>query len=96
MSVPSQTSEQTVRWNIKVSKETDVSLRALLGPQGLKKGGLSRFIEDAVRWRVFQSTVKDIKRRNAGIDPTALQGIVDEAVQEVREERRATRKRRHV
>ena len=33
--------EQAVRWNIKVSKETDLSLRTFLGAHGMKKGDLS-------------------------------------------------------
>ena len=49
--------EQAVRWNIKVSKETDLILRTFLGSQGMKKGDLSKFIEEAVRWRVFNKTV---------------------------------------
>jgi hypothetical protein len=31
----------------------------------MKKGDLSKFIEEAVRWRVFHRTVQDIKARNA-------------------------------
>jgi hypothetical protein len=80
---------RAVRWNIKVSKETDLSLRTFLGAQGMKKGDLSKFIEDAVRWRVFHRTVQDIKARNANTGPDELQRIVDEAVREVRAERRA-------
>ncbi len=86
--------EQAVRWNIKVSKETDLSLRTFLGAQGMKKGDLSKFIEDAVRWRVFHRTVQDIKSRNANNNPEELQGIVDEAVREVRTQRRSKRKGR--
>jgi hypothetical protein len=81
--------QEAVRWNIKVSKETDLTLRTFLGARGMKKGDLSKFIEDAVRWRVFQRTVEDIKARNAGADPEEIQRIVDEAVREVRAERRA-------
>ncbi len=81
--------EQAVRWNIKVSKETDLTLRTFLGAQGMKKGDLSKFIEEAVRWRVFHRTVQDIKARNADADPDELQRIVDDAVREVRAERRA-------
>ena len=40
---------ETVRWTIKVSPETDLSLRGFLGAQGMKKGDLSKFVEDAVR-----------------------------------------------
>jgi Ribbon-helix-helix domain len=84
--------EEAVRWNIKVSKETDLTLRTFLGSQGMKKGDLSKFIEEAVRWRVFHRTVQDIKTRNAGTDPNDLQSLVDEAVREVRAERRAKKK----
>jgi len=81
--------EQAVRWNIKVSKETDLALRTLLGSQGMKKGDLSKFIEDAVLWRVLQRTIQDVWARNADADPNEVQRIVDEAVSEVRAERRA-------
>lgn len=47
---------EAVRWNIKVSKETDLTLRTFLGARGAKKGDLSKFIEEAVRWRVFHRT----------------------------------------
>jgi len=78
--------EESVRWNIKVSKETDLTL---LGAHGMKKGDLSKFIEEAVRWRVFHRTVQDIKTRNADVDLEELQRIVDDAVHEVRAERRS-------
>ena len=79
--------EEAVRWNIKVSKETDLTLRTYLGAQGAKKGDLSKFIEEAVRWHVFHRTVQDIRERNAESDPEELQRIIDEAVSEVRAER---------
>ena len=81
--------EQAVRWNIKVSKDTDLTLRTFLGSKGMKKGDLSKFIEDAVRWRVLQRTIQDIRERNADADPDEIQRIVDEAVSEVRAERGA-------
>ena len=84
--------EQAVRWNIKVSKDTDLTLRTFLGSQGMKKGDLSKFIEDAVRWRVLQRTIQDIRERNADADPDEIQRIVDGAVSEVRAERRAKEK----
>jgi hypothetical protein len=84
--------KQTVRWNVKISKDTDLTLRTFLGARGMKKGDLSKFIEEAVRWRVLQCTVQDIKARNAGSDPSELQRMVDEAVGEVRAERRAKEK----
>jgi Ribbon-helix-helix domain len=80
--------EEAVRWNLKVSKETDLALRTFLGAQGMKKGDLSKFVEEAVRWRIFHRTVQDIKSRNADADPADLQRMIDEAVDEVRAERR--------
>jgi len=84
--------EQAVRWNIKVSKDTDLTLRTFLGSQGMKKGDLSKFIEDAVRWRVLQRTIEDIRERNAGADPDEVQRIVDEAVSEVRRTKKRAEK----
>jgi Ribbon-helix-helix domain len=84
--------QEAVRWTIKVSKDTDVTLRTYLGSRGMKKGDLSKFIEEAVRWRVLQRTVQDIWERNANADTDEVQRIVDEAVSEVRAERRTKRK----
>ncbi len=89
--MPNLIQEDAVRWNIKVSKETDLSVRTFLGAQGSKKGDLSKFIEDAVRWHVFHRTVQDIKSRNADRDEDELQAIIDEAVKELRSERAAKR-----
>lgn len=86
--------EQAVRWNIKVSKETDLSLRAYLGSQGAKKGDLSKFIEEAVRWRVFDRTVQGLKARNAATPTSELQRLIDGAVREVRNEKRAAGRRK--
>ena len=84
--------EEAVRWSITVSKDTDLTLRTFLGSQGMKKGDLSKFVEEAVNRRVLQCTVQDIWERNANADPDEVQRIVDEAVSEVRAERRAQHK----
>ena len=80
--------EETTRWNLKVSKEADLDVRTFLGSQGMKKGDLSKFIEDAVRRRVLQCTIQDIRARHTSADPDEIQRVVDEAVTEVRAERR--------
>ena len=84
--------EEAVRWNIKVSKETDLTLRTFLGSRGMKKGDLSKFIEEAVRWRVFHQTIQGLKAQNAAADPDELQAIIDDAVREVRAEHRSKHK----
>ena len=81
--------EEAVRWNIKVSRETDLTLRTFLGAHGMKKGDLSKFIEQAVRAHVLHRAVQDIKARNANTDPGELQSLIEDTVREVRAERRA-------
>lgn len=50
----------------------------------MKKGDLSRFIEEAVRWRVFEQAVAETKARNARVPPAAIESAVDEALAAVR------------
>ena|SRR5215475_13232895 len=77
--------EQAVRWNVKDSIDTDLTLRAFLGSQGMKKGNLSRLIEDAVsavacfsaRSKTFASAMLAPTRPRSG-------ACVGEAVSEVR------------
>jgi hypothetical protein len=77
--------EQAVCWSPKVSKETDLNLCTSLGT---KKRDLSKFVEDAVNRRVLECTVQEIRERNAHADPAEIQRIVEEAVSEVRADRR--------
>jgi hypothetical protein len=90
--------EEAVRWSIKVSRETDLTLRTYLGARGMKKGDLSKFIEEAVRWRILSRTVRDIKARNAKANVNDLQALIDGAAREVRAElrgeKRGTKKKR--
>ena len=79
--------QNAVRWSLVVSKETDISLRTYLAQQGMRKGDLSRFVEDAVRWRVLDRAAQDAKARNAQVPARRLEATIDEAVQAVRAER---------
>jgi len=65
------------RWNLKVSRETDVALRTLLATRGGKKGDLSRFVEEAVNREVLRETVRDIQTRNADLDPAEVIKLID-------------------
>ena len=88
---------EAVRWNIKVSKETDQSLRSFLDAQGMKKGDLSKFIEDAVLKQVFHRTIEDIHAHNRNVDPSEIEAEIEASIQEVRSEARdraQTRQRR--
>ena len=53
-----------IRWSVVVREDTDRALRSYLGTTGAKKGSLSRFVDEAVRARLFELTVDDVKERN--------------------------------
>lgn len=80
--------EDSVRWSITVSRETDIALREYLSQQGVKRTGLSKFIEEAVRWRVLEATVQRIRERNKDVPEEEIQTAIDEAVATVRIDRR--------
>ncbi len=83
---PKMPASTATRLTISWSKETDLALRSHLGARGLKKGALSAFIEDAVRWRLFEQAVETIKDRNASTDPDELAVLIDATVRDVRAE----------
>lgn len=72
------------RWSLSVSAETDASLREYLGAQGMKKGDLSRFVEEAVRWRMLDSTTEQIRLRNADMSEAQMQSLINQALDAVR------------
>lgn len=72
---------ETTRWNLVVSRETDEALRRVLAAEGLaRKGGLSRFVEDAVRGRILEVEADAAKRANAGRPEAEVADAVDEAL----------------
>jgi hypothetical protein len=54
----------------------------------LKKGDLSKFIEDAVRWRVFDQTLIETRAEFADLAPEALQDLISETTEAVRNDMR--------
>lgn len=70
------------RWNLIVSRETDVALRQFLASEGqARKGELWRFVEEAVRARIFELTAEEAKRQNAGLSADEITDIVNEALE---------------
>ncbi len=63
-----------------MSKDTDIAVRSFLAQRGMKKGDLSKFIEDAVKWRVFDRTIAEAREKFADIPPAALEALIDEAI----------------
>jgi hypothetical protein len=79
--------DNAIRWTVIVSRDTDMAVRTHLAQRGMKKGDLSRFIEDAVRRRVFEQTVDDVKARHREVDPGTLEEDIETALREARAER---------
>jgi hypothetical protein len=50
-----------------------LALRSYLGAQGMKKGDISKFIEEAVRWRIFHDTVQEARASFGHVPPDELQ-----------------------
>lgn len=84
----------TTRWTVTVSRETDISLRSFLAQRGLKKGDISKFIEEAVKWRVLDQTIAEARSKFADLPPDKLQALIEEATGQVRKEIAAERGQR--
>jgi hypothetical protein len=94
MTKPLTSEPETTRLTITWSKEADHALRTFLGSQGMKKGDLSKFIEEAVRWRIFHQTVREARAAFADISADELQKMIDESVEDVRAKRYRERAQR--
>jgi Ribbon-helix-helix domain len=74
----------TKRWNVAVSRSTDGMLREYLAKDGMRKGDLSRFVENAVCRHIMKLTDEQVERAkdansNLGEDDD-LSDIVKEVV----------------
>lgn len=76
----------TTRWTVSVSRDTDIAVRSFLAQRGMKKGDLSKFIEEAVRWRVFDQTLTDVRSKFADVPTEELEALIDDAVAAVRKD----------
>jgi len=70
----------SVRWNIVVYEETDRAVGTLLARQGGRKGDLSKFIEGAVRRRLFEDTAREIKEADSEYSAEQIEQAADEAL----------------
>lgn len=68
------------RWTVSVSKDTDIAVRSFLAQRGLKKGDLSKFIEEAVKWRVLDQTIEEARAGFDDLTPAEVQALADEAL----------------
>lgn len=77
--------DSATRWTVSVSRETDISVRTFLAQRGMKKGDLSKFIEDAVKWRVLDQTMAEARAGFSGMAPDALESLIEQAVTATRD-----------
>ncbi|MGL4231075.1 MAG: ribbon-helix-helix domain-containing protein, partial [Casimicrobium sp.] len=75
---------QLTRWSLKVSAEADVDLRMYLAQHGMRKGDLSKFVEQAVRRDLLNRMLDEQSERNASLDPSVFENDIATAIREVR------------
>jgi hypothetical protein len=70
------------RWNLVISNETDSALRQFLASEGGgRKGDLSKFIEEAVRARMFDLSARRAREENKGRSKHEIEAAVSEALE---------------
>jgi hypothetical protein len=80
--------QNLTRWTVSVPKETDTALRCFLASRGMKKGDISKFIVDAVKWRGFEQTLAEVRQQVSDVPPDEMQFIIDEAIDAVHQDKR--------
>ncbi|MCP5395185.1 MAG: hypothetical protein H6918_00355 [Sphingomonadaceae bacterium] len=76
--------DEVTRWTVNVDSKTDIDLRTYLAQRGMKKGDLSKSIEEAVKWRLFDLTIEEARTAFVDIGATDLDALIDEAVSSAR------------
>jgi len=70
------------RWNLIVSRTTDDALRQFLAGSGRgRKGGLSRFVEEAVQAHILELAAEAAKQENAHLSAGDVSDAVEEALE---------------
>ena len=72
------------QWNLTIPEKTDRAVRTFLARASGKRGDLSRFVDEAVRRRVLDLTVAEIKNRNARYDQQEILDLIGEEVDAAR------------
>ena len=69
------------RWNLVVSRATDITLRQFLANRGGgRKGDLSRFVEEAVQAHILELSSQQAKAQNAVLESEVMDSAVAEAL----------------
>ena len=71
--------DDTTHWTVSISRQTDDAVRSHLARHG-EAGSLSRFVEEAVRWRVFEQTLAEARTGFADLSAEEVEALAEEAV----------------
>jgi hypothetical protein len=74
------------RWTVNVAPETDIGVRTYLAQRGMKKGDLSRFIEESVKWRLLDLTLAEARAGFDDLSVDELDSLIEEAVADARKQ----------
>ena len=72
--------ENVIRWTVNVDSRTDIDLRTYLAQRGMGKGDHSKFIEEAVKWRLLDLTLTEARAAFADTDPDEMEGLIGETI----------------
>lgn len=72
------------RWTVNVATETGIEVRTYLAQRGIKKGDLSKFIEEAVKWRLLDLALSEAWSAFEDMSPEKMDDLIDEAVASAR------------
>lgn len=75
---------EITRWTVNVASETDIDVRTYLAQRGMKKGDLSRFIEDAVKWRLLDLTLAEARAGFDDLSEADMDSLIEEALADAR------------
>lgn len=74
------------RWTVNVAPETDIEVRTYLAQRGMKKGDLSKFIEESVKWRLLDLTLAEVRTGFDDLSVDELDSLIGEAVADARKQ----------
>lgn len=81
------------RWNLVVSRSTDVALRTFLAERDGGESNMSGFVEEAVNREVLRQTASAMRARNADMNEAEVARLVSEELSAIREEHWANARR---
>jgi uncharacterized protein YpiB (UPF0302 family) len=71
---------ERVRWSLTIPESTDIALRTYLAGNGMKKGDISQFVDQAVQRQLAELIVDRVKSRNQQYEQATILSDIDEAL----------------